>query len=444
MSAAFRSASPDRAVPKVGGELIPATTTQTKRLALLRGPDRWWKNPHVRAYSYPGRLDVPRLEQALRLVARRHSGLRVHFHPDDPIDSARCLPPDEATWPFREMTAGSDPAAADAEAYTWLARQFSPYERPLYRALVLHRPETDMFGLSIEQSILDHAGAMALFDDITQVYDGLADRSASAFDELVSDATRFARAERAWFAGEDAAKALAWWDEYNEGLGPYPGLDLPELGTVDTWGPIVNYDLRLSVADTTQLKQHARRQRLTPTMLASAATAVTLRAHGHPGDVRFLFATSRRVLPGTEKVIGYFSNRMMLRIPVTPRDTVSSLAPKMRAGVLDAVAHSMYSHEEYVRTRYPDAYDRQPTCYGYLNTAAYAPPPRLDGLPLARESVPMHGRDFHQPGLALALLLYDEGLAVVNATCAAGMYTREFVERITQDLARVCVGATPG
>ena len=328
MSAAFRSTSPDEAVPEAAGELIPATTTQTKRLALLRGPDRWWKNPHVRAYSYPGRIDVSRLEQALRLVARRHSGLRIHFHPDDPIDSARCLPADEATFPFREMTAGSDPAAADAEAHAWLAQQFSPYERPLYRALVLHRPETDMFGLSIEQSILDHAGALALYEDITRVYDGLADRSASAFDELVSDATRFARDERAWFAGEDAAKTLAWWDEYNEGLGAYPGLDLPAQGTVDTWAPIINHDLRLSAADTIQLKQHAQRQRLTPTMLASAATAVTLRAHGHSGDVRFLFATSRRVLPGTEKAIGYFSNRMMLRIPVTPQDTVSSLAPR--------------------------------------------------------------------------------------------------------------------
>jgi len=442
MRAASQSASPDGAVPEPHGRLFPAATTQTKRLALLRGPHRWWKNPYVWAYSYPGQLDVPRLEQTLRLVARRHSGLRIHFRPEDSIDTVRCLPADEATWPLREMTAGADPAAADAEAYAWLQQRFSPYEEPLLRAVVLHRQETDLFGVSIEQSILDHAGAMALFDDIAEVYDGLVDRPASAFDELVTDATRFALDERAWFAGDAAKETLAWWDKHNEGLGAYPGLDLPDLGRVEPWGPIINHDLPLSDDDTVLLKQHARRLRLTTTMLASAAAAVTLRAHGHSGDVRFLFATSRRVWPSTEKVIGYFSNRMMVRFPVTEEDTVASLAPSVRTGVLTAVTNSMFSHEEYVRARYPEAYDREPTGYGYLNTAVYESTPHLGGLKLIRESLPMFGRDFHQPGLAMSLFLYGDGRAVANASCAEGMYTREFIETFTRDFARACVGAT--
>lgn len=443
MSAAFRPESPDQGVAEPVGELIPATTTQTKRLALLRGPDRWWKNPHVRAYSYPGRLDVSRLAQALQLVARRHSGLRVHFHPDDPIDAARCLTPDAVTVPFREMTAGSDPAAAQAEAFAWLAQLISPYEPPLFRALVLHRPDDDLFGLSVEQCILDHPGAMAMYADLTEVYDGLASRPASAFEEPQTDATRFAHDERDWFASDDAAKTLAWWDEYNEGLGAYPGLDLPASGEVDSWAPIINYDLPLSVDDTARLRQHARRLRLTTTMLASAATAVTLRAYGHSEDVRFLFATSRRIWPGTDRVVGYFSNRMMLRLPVSAQDTLQSLAPRVRLGLLESVEHSMYSHEEYVRARYPEAYDREPTCYGYLNMAEYLPAPSLDGRSLTPEPVPMPRRDFHQPGLALALRLYPDRPAVANGSCAQGMYPRAFVEEIVQAFARSCVGATP-
>ncbi|MBA0051196.1 hypothetical protein E0L36_09905 [Streptomyces sp. AJS327] len=429
--------------PGADGRPIPAVTTQTKRLALLRGPDRWWKNPYVWAYSFPGRLDVPRLERALRLVARRHSGLRLHFLPDAPADTVGCLPPGEASWPLREMTAGSDPASAQAEAYAWLQREFSPYERPLLRAAVLHRPEDDLFGVSVEQSILDHAGAMALFDDLTEVYDGLAGRPASAFDELVTDATRFAHDERAWFATDAAAEALAWWDERNEGLGAYPGLDLPELGRFDPFAPIVSHDVPLSAEETAQLRRYARRLRISTTMLAFAATAVTLRAHGHSGDVRFLFATSRRVWPGTERLVGYFSNRMMLRLPVTAGDTVPSLAPTVRTRVLDALDHSLFSHEEYVRARHPEAYDRYPAGYGYVNTAVYDPAPRLDGLPLTRESPPPFRQDYHQPGLALALFLYGDGPAVVNATCARGMYTREFVEEITRDFARTCVGKGP-
>ncbi|MCW3815816.1 condensation domain-containing protein [Micromonospora sp. DR5-3] len=442
--ATSRAVSAGRTEPGVDGKLVPATTTQMKRLALLHGPDRWWKHPFVWAFAYPGRLDVPRLQEALRLVARRHSSLRMYFLPDQSIDMVGCLAPDEALWPLKEMTAGPDPAAADAEAYAWLQRMFSPDDRPLLRAVVLHRADGDMFGVSLEHSILDHTAAMALFEDLATVYDGLVDHPASAFDELISDAAGFAYEERAWLASDAASKALAWWDEYNEGLGAYPGLDLPELGKFEPFSPIINYDVMLSAEDTIQLKRHAAKLRLTPTMLASAATAVTLRAHGHSADVRFLFATSRRIWPNLERLIGYCSNRMMVRVPVAAHDTVSSVAPKVRTSVLEAVRQSMFSHEEYVRARFPDAYSRQPTSYGYLNTAVYESAPQLGGLSLTRESLPLPERDFHQPGLALGLFLYGDGRAVVNASCADGMYTRDFVERFAQDFARSCVGTTQG
>lgn len=435
-----RSVVPDESEPGLDGRLIPASTTQIKRLAVLRGPDRWWKDPLVWAFSYPGRLDVPRLEQALRLVARRHSGLRTYFVPDAPVDVVGCLPPQDAVWPLREMTAGSDPDGASAEAHAWLREFFSPYERPLVRAVVVHRPADDFFGVSIEHSILDHAAALALFEDITHVYNGLVDRPASAFDVLVSDAVKFAASERAWFAGAEAKRTLEWWDERNGGLGAYPGLDLPELGKFEPYGPMINYNLVLSDEDSARLTRYATRLRLTTTMLASAAAAVTLRAHGHSADVRFHFGTSRRIWPGTEKLVGYCSNRMMVRLPVTAQDTVASLAPKVRSEVLTAVGHSMFSHEEYVRARYPDAYTRLPSTYGYLNALVYSPAPELDGRPLARESVPLPKRMYHQPGLALGLFRFTNGRTVVNASCAEGMYEEEFVHRFTHDLARACAG----
>lgn len=441
MHVAPRSVNRDEVEPGADGQLIPTTTTQVKRLAVVRGPDRWWKDPLVWAFSYPGRLDVSRMEQALRLVARRHSSLRTYFLADAPIDVAGCLAPDDAIWPLREMTAGSDPEGASAEAYAWLREHFTPYERPLVRAVVLHRPDDDFFGVSIEHSILDHGAVLALFEDITEVYNGLVDRPASAFDVLVSDVTQFARDERAWFASEEAQRSLAWWDEYNEGLGAYPGLDLPELGKFEPYAPMINYNVVLSDDDTARLTKYAAGLRLTTTMLASAAAAVTFRAHGHSSDVRFHFGTSRRIWPGTEKLVGYCSNRMMLRLPVDSQDTVSSLAPKVRGEVLTAVKNSMFSHEEYVRARFPDAYVRQPTTYGYLNALVYSPAPEFDGRPLVRESLPVPKRIYHQPGLALGLYKYGNSRTVVNATCAEGMYDEGFVQRFTQDFARACVGA---
>ncbi|MCW3815795.1 condensation domain-containing protein [Micromonospora sp. DR5-3] len=425
-----------------GETRIPATTTQTKRLAVLRGPDRWWKHPMVYAFAYPGRLDVPRLAQALRLVARRHSSLRTYFLADGPIDTVGCLLPDEAVWPLREMTAGADPDSAAAEAYAWLQQPFSPDERPLIRAVVLHRAEADMFGLSIEHSIIDPTGVRVLFGDLAMVYEGLIEQPPSVFDELVSDATGFARAERAWIASAAGERALSWWDEQNAGLGAYPGLDLHELGQCDSLAPYISHQVDLSVDDVDRLRKNAAALRLTPSMLASAATAVTLRSHGHSADVRFHFATSRRLWPQTQELVAYCSNRMMLRVQVDAHDTVSSLAPKVRAGMLDAVEHSMFSHEEYVRARFPDAYVRKPTTYGYLNVNTEGPGIQLDGVPLTRESLPVVAGDYHQPGLAMLLFLYKDGTGVLDCSCAQGMYEIAFVDQFAKDLARCCVGGS--
>lgn len=419
---------------------IPATTTQMKRLAVLRGPDRWWKHPMAYAFAYPGRLDVPRLEQALRLVARRHSSLRTYFLADESIDTVGCLLPDMAAWPLREMSTEADPDAT-AAAYAWLQRPFSPDDRPLIRAVVLHRADTDMLGLSIEHSIIDPTGVRALFRDLATVYEGLLDQPPSAFDELVSDAVGFAKAERAWFASEEGKLALAWWDKQNAGLGAYPGLDLPKLGQCDPVAPYISHEVALSVEDVDRVKKTAAALRLTPGMLASAATAVTLRSHGHPADVRFHFATSRRLWPETQDLVAYCSNRTMLRLPVDTKDSVSSLAPKVRAGVMDAVKHSMFSHEEYVRARFSDAYVRKPTTYGYLNVNTQGPGLQLDGVPLTRESLPIVPGDYHQPGLAILLYTYQDGTGFLDCSCAQGMYESAFVKQFAEDLARCCVGA---
>ena len=422
-----------------GQSRVPASTTQTKRMAVLRGPDRWWKHPMAYAFSYPGRLDMPRLEEALRLVARRHSSLRTYFLEDESIETVGLLPADEASWPLREMTAGAEPEASEAEAHAWLQRPFSPYERPLLRAVVLHRADDDMIGLAIEHSVIDPTGARALFGDLTLVYDGLLDRPTSTFDELVSDAAGFARAERAWLASDAGKRSLEWWDEQNAGLGAYPGLDLPELGQCDPVAPYISHKVALSADDVDRLKKSATALRLTPSMLVSAATAVTLRSHGHSADVRFHFATSRRLWPQTNEMVAYCSNRMMLRMDVAADDSITSLAPTVRNGMLDAVEHSMFSHEEYVRARFPDAYDRKPTTYGYLNVNTQGPGIQLGGVTLTRESLPIVPGDYHQPGLAMLLFLYKDGTGVLDCSCAQGMYESAFVSEFAEDLARCSV-----
>jgi hypothetical protein len=124
---------------------------------------------------------------------------------------------------------------------------------------------------------------------------------------------------------------------------------------------------------------------------------------------------------------------------VDAKDTITSLAPTVRAGMLEAVEHSMFSHEEYVRARFPDAYVRKPTTYGYLNVNTQGPGVELDGVTLTRQSLPIVAGDYHQPGLAMLLFLYKDGTGLLDCSCAQGMYESAFVEQFAEDLARFSV-----
>ncbi|WP_405392032.1 condensation domain-containing protein [Streptomyces sp. NBC_01102] len=422
---------------------IPTSTTQTKRLALLHGPDRWWKPPLVHAMSYPGRFDVPRLQTALRLLARRHSGLRTHFLPDGSIDEAGCLPAQEASWPFTFVEADPDETKAEAqeaEAYSWLQADFDPYERPLVRALLLRRAQDDVLGLSVEHSLFDGHSARILIDDLSTVYEGLESRPESAFDVLASDAVAFARDERRWLDGDEGGAALAWWDEHNAGLGPYPRLQIPETGPFDPDETTIYYSVPLAEDEVASLQARRLGLRLSPFMLAAAAVTVTLREYAPTDDVAFLFSNSRRSWPSTKELVAYCANRSLLRLDAARTDSVASVARKVRTASMKAIHHSMYSHEEYMRTRFPDSWERQPhTPYLLLNVMEQRTVPTIAGLPSPRVSLPTRPGVYNPPGIGLNLAIHRDGTGVLLSFHPQGMYDRSFIEELTRTVARRCV-----
>lgn len=419
-------------------DLIPTSTSQSKRLALLRGPDRCWKPPLVYALSYPGRFDVARLELTLRLVARRHSGLRSYFLPDQSIDVAACLPPEEADWPLSVVAgpAGEAARAEAAAAYAWLARDFGPYDRPLIRALLLSRGEDDVLGLAIEHSLLDAYSARVLLEDLAYIYDALETQPAPALDTLESDAVRFAHEERRWMGGHEGAAALSWWDRQTAGRGAYPRLDLPETGPLDPQALAIDSVVRLAAADVTRLRRRAAELRLSSFMLAAAATAVSLRERASTDDVAFLFACTRRLWPSTTKLVAYVANRSQLRVTVSPDDSVASLALRVRAAAIEAVRHSMLSHEQYLRTRFPARYERQ-VCvpYLHLNVVEQRPLPRIGGRACTLVSVPPRPGAYHPHALSVGLELHAEGTGTLITSHPEGIYDPGLVDHLTGRIA---------
>ncbi len=421
------------------GHHVPTSTTQAKRLALLHGPDRWWKAPVTHAIAYPGRFEVARLELTLRLLARRHSALRTYLLPDSSIDVVGCLPAEEAVWPLRVVDAATPDA--QAAAITWLQQDFDPFERPLIRALLLRRPDDDVLGLAVEHSLFDGFSARVLLADLATVYDGLADRPAAEFDVLASDAVQFARDERDWLDGAEGRAALAYWDLHNAGLDAYPRLELPIAAPHDHGAPIHDCVVPLSEDDVVRFRQRMTELRLSAPMLAAAAIAVSLREHAPSDDVPFLFSYSRRAWRSTRELVAYVANRAQLRVRVGRQDSVATVAPRVRAGVLEAVRHGMFSHEQYVRTRFPEHYDKKPTIPDLvLNFATqHGSAPSIGGLPCTKVALPSRNDIYCPPGLGVNVAMKADGTGSLLTCHPKGMYDLDLVEALTRAIARRCV-----
>lgn len=424
-------------------DYIPTSTTQAKRLAVLHGPDKLWRPPLAFCLSYPGRFDVERLELALRLLARRHSGLRVYFLPDQSVDVAGCLPAGEAAWPMKVTVLSRDEESAAAEAaaaQAWLARRFDPFERPLIRALLLRRATDDVLGLAVEHSLVDGYSMMFLLADLARVYDGLQTHPESVFDTLESDAVQFARDERQWLASEAGAAALSWWDSLTAGLGAFPRARLPEAAPPDPAARDVTYAAPLSVQDVTRLRERCGELRLSTFMLAASAACVALREHGPTDDVAFLFVFARRVWPSTAKLVAYMANRSLMRISAKPDDSVASLADQVRAAMVAVIRHGMLGHDQFIRVRFPDLFDKQPVTPAlHLNIIESRSRLRLGGLECAVVEVSSPA-DYMVPGIGVSLTINRNGTGALSSTYPQGLYDSALVANLTQTIARHCTG----
>ncbi|MFI7544715.1 condensation domain-containing protein [Actinoplanes sp. NPDC049599] len=426
---------------------VPTNSSQMRRLAVLRGPDRLWKEPQTIGYRFAGRLDLPRLETALRLLARRHSALRTCFAPDQPIEVAVCLPPAAARWPLRVVRLSPDPVVAAAEqsaALAWLGSGFQPYERPLLRASVVRQPAGDLLGLAVDTTVFDCQSEPLLLADLQYVYNGLAAEDPAAFDQVRSDAAAFAREERQWLAGDKGAAALSHWDGLNEGLAAYPRLTVPTAGAYDPAAGRRHHTLAITDEQVRTMRQRMRTLRASSFVLLATAGAASVRDHADSDDVALLFGYSRRTWPVAVDLVGSLAGPCQLRVAVGRDEPVTTLYRQVRSAAMHAALHGMLGHDEFLRIRFPEAYDRMPSIpFLHLNVvdAEDGPAFHLDGLPGTKVPMPVRPDGYTPPGISVEVSLGGAGAASIVAGYPDGMYDPGLVEELTEAIVRRCVTA---
>jgi hypothetical protein len=372
------------------------------------------------------------LRQALTVTARRHAALRMFF-PYGSQEWGACADPGEINWEIKVVRLA--PLAAEVRADTEkaallkLQRCFDPAVYPLFRAISLdYGADHMMLGIAIDHLIFDGASIAVFLRDLEAAYQHLScGQDVSAIG--TSDFTQFCAWEHDWLNSQAAAQARDFWRPIWAGKGPFPESGLPTsqdgaAGSGGIWQELLPY---FAVART---QQRFPGGHLSLFSLAAGAVLVAQGELTDRSDVALLHPGSRRSTAQTADMMGYLTNRMLLRIALPAKATLYDAAGLARDAVLDSLEHEMMPFEHLMDIFSPADSGRKPrVSYIYLNVDTAPKPPRLGDATVELTS-PMVGDAFGDvPWLHLNLERSDSDILTLSCGYQQGLFAEGFVDQ---------------
>jgi len=310
-----------------------------------------------------GELSIPLLQRAFAEVVRRHEALRTTFatrngegvqviHPAErpalPVIDLAGLPglPDRTDPSDRSDP--SDPSARQARQARQardLARQeaWRPFDLgrgPLLRlALVRLAARDHLLLLTVHHIVADGWSMGVLVREVAALLAAFAAGRPSPLPELPYQVADFAVWQRRRLRGAVLEEQLAFWK--NALAGAPAELDLrtgrPRPAVRAFRGTVLERPLRPAVV--AAVRDLCRRLDATPFMALLAAWGVLVGRLAGQDEVLVGSPVAGRHVPGSEGLIGFFANTVVLRLAVPAEATFATLLARVRATVLAAFVH---------------------------------------------------------------------------------------------------------
>ncbi|NJL21112.1 MAG: hypothetical protein HC895_10285 [Leptolyngbyaceae cyanobacterium SM1_3_5] len=373
---------------------------------------------------FAGTLDVALLEESLRLVMQRHEVLRTTFPAVKGQPTIAIAPEADLTLSIVDLN--HLPAAQAQEAAQQQATQSARQPFDLAAGPTLR---VTLFRLSADEHLLlwnlhcivcDGTSSDIFYQDLTAIYAALQSGQPPTLPPLPLQYVDFAQWQRNWLQGDVLESLLSYWKQQLQG-----NLAAVELPTDFPRPPLVQtyrgdrYARMLPnslMADLTSLSQ-----KLGTTLFTTLVAAFQILLHRYSGqdDVLLSFVSSGRNQVEVERVIGFFSNTLILRTPFDQNPTFRELLQRVHRSALDAQAHQDLPFEKLVEEiRSAQAGGRSP-----LFQVKFAlNPPWTNGRGMGTVQLPnltiesLFGYIYHGKtkfDLALVMREQDQGLGAV-------------------------------
>jgi len=348
------------ALPRQAGE---------NRFPLSFAQQRLWfldqLEPDSPAYNVPlpvrlrGELPAAQLARVAAELVRRHETLRTTFQAVDgqPVQVVHHPEAEPALYPtlsptlsMIDLSALPDAAReASARALVHLDawQPFDLRRGPLLRLRLLKlAPRDHMLLLTLHHIVSDGWSMRVLLREVAALF------GSARLPDLEFQYADFAVWQRAWLQGRVLDEQLAFWKRQ---LAEAPAVleiptDRPRPAVQTFRGASIHRTLEPAVA--AAVRALCRREDVTPFMALVAAWALLLGRHAGQSEVVLGTPVAGRHVRGSEHLIGFFANTLVLRVDLQTPSCKTLLAHSRRMA-LDAFSHQDIPFERLVEELVP-------------------------------------------------------------------------------------------
>jgi len=359
------------------------------------------------AYRLAGRLDVQALKKAVQEIVNRHDVLRTAFI--DTADGARQVVRRRliVRLPIVDLTRlpkESQDKQLDELSKRDAARTFDLEKPPLFRTTLIRLADDQHILLVTLHHIIGDQWSMGVFrKELAAFYAAFSMGLPAPLPPLPFQFSDFIHWQKQLFENGAFGRQVAYWQKRLDGLSPALQFQREAKRKRTPRFHSARQPVHFDDVLGTQIKSFARAQSCTPFMIFVAGLDILLWSYTGESDIRIGTLVANRGQAGTDGLIGYFVNALVLRTRVLPAMTCVELLNDVRETCLEAYAHQDVPFEyleallekKQKRARVP----LYQVMFNYRNL--WTSPANANGLTIASWNGKNRAGD---PGLAMARL----------------------------------------
>ncbi|MEH2064608.1 MAG: amino acid adenylation domain-containing protein [Nostoc sp.] len=390
---------------------------------------------------FTGNLNVAVLEESLREVVRRHEVLRTTFPPVNGKPSQVIATDVSLTLPIIDLRQVPD-EKREAEALLLATKEahqpFDLANGPILRLLLLRLSDREHLMIwNMHCIVCDGASSDVFYQDFTTIYKALSAGKASPLTPLPVQYADFTNWQYQWLQGEVLESQVNYWKQKLEGNLPIIELpyDHPRPHGVQTYrgdraALLLSKTLNHALTDLSQ--------KCGVTLFMTLLTVFELLLYRYSGqeDLLISFASASRGQVETERLIGFFSNTLVMRGNLAGNPTFRQLLDRVRKDCLEAYSHQDLPFERLIEELRPEQQSRNSSSLFQVKFSLN--PPWSNGRGMGAMQLPdltitsLFGYIYHgktKYDLILVLREQDNGLGMVF-DYNAEMFDASTIERM--------------